>query len=97
MEIHARLTQTVDFRGDHVLGQTEGRDAVNQHAARLVQGFEDVHLDACGGADARAGQGGGAGADAGHFFAALGHGAGVGARDLLTGCGGDVGVGHKAF
>ena len=97
VEFHAGLTQSVDFRGHHALGQTEGGDAVNEHAARLVQGLKHVHPDARGGADARTGEGGGTGTDAGHLFAVQRQGAGIGARHLLAGRGGDVGVGHKTF
>ena len=97
VEVHAGLAQAVHFGGHHVLGQTEGRDTVDEHAARLMQGLEHVHLDARGGTDARAGQRGRTGADAGHLLAAHRHGAGIGARDLLTGRGRDMVVGHEAL
>ena len=97
VEVHTGTAQAVHFGGHHVLGQTEGGDAVDEHAAGFVQGFEHVHLEAVGGADARTGQGGGTGADAGHLLALDGHGTGIGAGHLLTGAGGDVAVGHEAF
>ena len=97
VEVHPCLTQAVDFGSNHILGQTEGGDAVNEHAAGFVQGFKYVYLDARSGAHASTGQGRGARADAGHFFGPKGQGTGIGTGNLLTGGGGNVGIGHKAF
>ena len=65
-DIHADGAQTVELARHHVLGQTEGRDAVDQHAARFMQAFEHGHIHAEAGKVARTGDGGRAGADAGH-------------------------------
>ena len=62
-----------------------------------MQGFVHVDLDARRGADARTGEGGRAGADAGNLEVAARQGAGVGAGNLLAGRGGDIGICHKAF
>ncbi len=44
MELHAHLLEAVDLLEQDRLGQAELGDAVEEHAARLVQGLEDVHL-----------------------------------------------------
>ena len=41
-DLDAHLFQEVTFLGDDGLGQTEFRDAIEQHAAGAVQGLEHV-------------------------------------------------------
>ena len=38
VKVHTRLAQTVNFCGDHVFGQTERRNAIDEHPTGLVQG-----------------------------------------------------------
>ena len=44
LELDAEFLQLVDLRVDHFVGQAEIRNAVAQHAARLVEGFVDGHV-----------------------------------------------------
>ena len=43
LEFHAHAAQVVDFFFHDRLGQAELRNAVDQHAAQLVQRFKDAH------------------------------------------------------
>ena len=73
--------QEVTFLGDDGLGQTEFRDAVEQHAAGAVQGLEDVDFVAFLDQVAGHGQAGGTGA---HYRHLLAGGLGLGGQDVLA-------------
>ena len=67
-EDHTQLLEHVDLRVKHGLLQTEARDPVTQHAARLVILLEDRDLIVVGGEEVGTAQAGGAGADDGDLF-----------------------------
>ena len=69
-------------RHDALLREAELGDAVDQHAAHLVQRLEDLHGVAHPRQIAGAGQSGGAAADDGHF-AAVAHGGGLYGRAVF--------------
>ena len=67
-DFDAQLLEVFYFGGDDFLfGQTEFRDAVNKHSARMLQGFEDGDFIAFLGQVAGAGQPRRAAADDGNF------------------------------
>ena len=68
MKVNAKFLKTVNLAMHDILGQTEGRDAVNEHAAGFMKSLIDIHLDSLGSAVSGAGKGGRARADAGHTF-----------------------------
>ncbi len=44
MHMHAELAQVIDLALDDALGKPEFGNAVNEHAAGLVKGLEDMHF-----------------------------------------------------
>ncbi len=66
-KFHTISPQTFQLRGHNILGQTEGGDAVDEHAARFVQGFKNGDLDAFGREIAGYSDGGWSGTDAGNL------------------------------
>ena len=69
LDLDAELLDVLDFLlDDRILRQAELRDAVGQHAARLVQGLEDGHIVALLREVARAREAGRARADDGDFL-----------------------------
>ena len=70
-DVDPQLFQGVDLRLDDVLGQTEFRDAVHEHAARHVEGFKHAHLIAPPGQLACAGKARRAAAYHGYLMAVL--------------------------
>ena len=69
-DLHPGALQPGDLFLDDLLGQPKLRDAIDQHAARLVQGLEDRDVMAVLGQFARGGETAGAGADHGDLLAA---------------------------
>ena len=80
-DLDAHAFQEVTFLGDDGLGQTEFRDAVEQHAAGAVQGLEDGTSVALLDQVAGHGQAGGTGAHHRHLLAG---GFGLGGQDVLA-------------
>ena len=75
LDFHPQLPESLHLPGHDGLGQTEFRNAVDQHAAGGMQGFEHRDPEPLLGQIPGAGEPGGAGADDGHAVA-------VGGRSL---------------
>ena len=71
-DFDAHGNEIVDFHLDDLLGETELGDAVNQHAAAFVEGFEDGDIITHFAKIACAGQPGGTGADHRHTMSVRG-------------------------
>ena len=73
LETHPQFLDVLHLVADHfLLGQTKFGDAVHQHAAELVQGFEDGDVVALHPQFLGAGKAGGTAADDGDFAAVVG-------------------------
>lgn len=71
-DLHAQFLQLLDFVLDDGLGQTEFGDAVHEHPAHLVEGFEQRHVIAQFGQVPGGGEAGRSAPHHGHFDAVLG-------------------------
>ena len=92
LDLHAQGLQILDLSSHDLLGQTELGDAVDQHAAGLVEGLKNGYVIAHFAHVAGAGQAGRAGADHRHLVAVAGR--NDGSRLVLFG---HVVIRHKAL
>ena len=97
IEIHPHIAQAIDFGRNHILGKPEGRNAVNEHAAGLMQGLKDIDLQTGSRADAGTGKGAGARAKTGNLFGAVRNFAGGHFSSRFCGHFRIMAIGDKAF
>ena len=95
-ELNVVLAQAIKFRSHDILGQTEGRDAVDKHPARFMERFKHRYLDPARGEVSRDSDGRRAGADTGNLQIRIGDGASVVIGHAHAGIMHGI-VGDKAF